>query len=246
MAILVSGGTKGIGRAIAERFAKPGVDVFLNFLSDQDAAARARDAIAAKGARPHLVQGDVGTPEGASAVLTAVAAHTDRLDQLVHCAVRVIPGPLLEMDPAAFTQAVNLNGTALLYLVQAARPLFRRGSTVFFLSSRGSRVALPGYAAVGVPKAMAEALVRYLALELAPLGVRANCVAPGAVDTEALRRVYGDKTDEMLRQSAAANPSGRNVTHDDFTSLVEYLASPAAEMIQGQVVFVTGGSYLAP
>ncbi|MDQ2803412.1 MAG: SDR family oxidoreductase [Pseudomonadota bacterium] len=246
MAILVTGGTKGIGRAIAERFAKPGVDVFLNFLSDQDAAEQTRAAVAAHGAHAHLLQGDVSTARGAAAVLKTVAARTQRLDQLVHCAVRVISGPLLEMDPVAFTEAVNLNGTALLYLVQAARPLLQRGSTVFFLTSRGSRVPLPGYAAVGVPKAMAEALVRYLALELAPLGVRANCVAPGAVDTEALRRVYGEKTDEILRQSAAASPSGRNVTADDYCGLIEYLASPAAEMIQGQVVFVTGGSYLAP
>ena len=94
-------------------------------------------------------------------------------------------------------------------------------------------------------KALAESLVRYLALELAPLGVRANCVAPSAVDTEALRQVYGDQTDEMMRRSAAATPSGRNVIDDDYCSLVEYLAGPSASMIQGQVVFVTGGSYLA-
>ena len=245
MAILVTGGTKGIGLAIARRFAKPGTDVFLNYLSDHEAAERAREAVAAAGARVHLLPGDVGTPEGARAVLERVAAVADRLDQLVHCAVRVIPGPLLAIDPADFTAAVNLNGTALLYLVQAARPLLRRGSTVFFLSSRGSRVALPNYAAVGVPKALAECLVRYLALELAPLGVRANCVAPGMVDTEALRRVYGERTDELLRQAAASNPSGRNVVDDDYCGLIEFLASPAAEMIQGQVVFVTGGSYLA-
>ncbi|MGH8515867.1 MAG: SDR family oxidoreductase [Panacagrimonas sp.] len=245
MAILVTGGTKGIGLAIARRFAKPGVDVFLNYRADDASAERARGEIDALGARCHLIRGDVGTPAGANALLDQVRSKTDRLDQLVHCAVKVLPGPLLDIDPAAFTEAINLNGTALVYLVQAARPLLRRGSSVFFLSSRGSRVALPNYAAVGAGKSLAESLVRYLALELAPLGVRVNCVAPGAVDTEALRQVYGDKTDEILRQSAAANPSGRNVTDDDYCSLIEYLASPGAAMIQGQVVFVTGGSYLA-
>lgn len=245
MAILVTGGTKGIGLAIARRFAKPGTDVFLNFHSDTAAADRAKAEIEAQGARCHLIRGDVGTPEGARAVLAAVAAETDRLDQLVHCAVRVIAEPLLEIDPVALTEAINLNGTALVYLVQAARPLFRPGSTVFFLSSRGSRTPLPNYAAVGAGKSLAESLVRYLAMELAPLGVRANCVAPGAVDTEALRQVYGERTGEIMRQSAAANPSGRNVVDDDYCSLIEYLASPSAAMIQGQVVFVTGGSYLA-
>ena len=240
MSILVTGGSKGIGLAIATRFALPGVDVFLNYHRDEAAAARAKEQIEAKGAKAHLVRGDVGSPEGARQVLQEVARRVERLDQLVHCAVRVLPEPTLHVDPDAFTQALNLNGTALLYLAQAALPLFRRGSTVFFLSSRGGRVVVPNYAAVGVGKALAECLVRYLAVELAPLGVRVNCVAPGMVDTDALHQVFGDKTPALLQQAAENNPSGRGLTHDDYLALIEFLASPAAEMIQGQVIFVNG------
>lgn len=245
MAILITGGTKGIGRAIALRFAKPGTDVFLNYLRDEQAAAVAAEAVVRLGARAHLIRGDVGTPEGAREVMDAVKARTDRLDQLVHCAVRVLPKPTLEMDPHEFTQALNLNGTALLYLVLEAKPLLRRGSSVFFLSSRGGRAVTPNYAAVGVAKALAESLTRYLAVELAPLGVRANCVAPSAIDTEALRTVFGNSTDKVL-SDLDKGPSGRRVHDDDYTSLIEFLASPAAEMIQGQVIFVNGGHNLIP
>lgn len=245
MSIFVSGGTKGIGLAIALHFSKPGNLVFLDYAGDDDAARRAREQVEARGATCHLIKEDVGTAAGAEAALAQVARHTDRLDQLVHCAVRVVAAPLLEVDLDAFTQAVNVNGTGLLFLVRAALPLLRRGSTVFFLSSRGGRIVVKNYAAVGVGKAMAECLMRYLAVELAPRGIRINTVAPGMVDTEALHTVFGDETPKLLAHAAESNPSGRGIRHADYCSLIEYLASPAAEMIQGQVIFVNGGANLS-
>ena len=184
MSILVTGGIKGIGFAIAKRFAKPNTDVFLNYHNDDASAAIAQLEIEQLGARCHLIRGDVSTPLGSNTVLDRVNAKVDQLDQLVHCAVRVIAAPTLQVDPDDFTRAVNLNGTALLYLVQAALPLLKRGSTVFFLSSRGGRTVIKNYAAVGVGKALAESLIRYLAVELAPRGIRINAIAPGAVDTD--------------------------------------------------------------
>ncbi len=245
MTILVTGGTKGIGRAIALSFAAPGNQVFLNYHGDDDAAREAEALVAAKGAAGHLIRQDVGTPDGARAVLAQVAERTDRLDQLVHCAVRALPRPALDCDADDFTAAVNLNGTALLYLVQAAKPLLARGSTVFFLTSRGGRTVVPNYAAVGIAKALAESLVRYLAAELAPLGVRINSVAPGVVDTQAVRTLFGDKAEELVRHAAETNPSGRGVREEDYTSVIRFLASPEAAFVQGQTIFVNGGHYLA-
>jgi NAD(P)-dependent dehydrogenase (short-subunit alcohol dehydrogenase family) len=244
VAILVTGGTKGIGLAIALRFSHPGNDVFVNYHSDKAAAAEAARRIEERGATAHPVQADVGTTEGVRALMSVVAEGADHLDQLVHCAVRVVPGPALDADPEEFAAAVQLNGTALQHLVQAALPMFRPGSTVFFISSRGGRAVLPGYASVGVAKALGESLVRYLATELAPWGVRINAVAPGAVDTEAFRAVFGDASEDVLAQSAATNPSGRLVSDDDYTALVEFLSRPEAAMIQGQVIFVNGGQNL--
>jgi enoyl-[acyl-carrier protein] reductase III len=244
MSILITGGTKGIGLAIAKRFAKPETEIFLNYLKDDDAAEAARSVLLETKAKVRLIRSDVGTPVGARLVMEKVAASTDRLDQLVHCGVRVLAGPMLKMDPVALTSAINLNGTSLIYLVQAARPLLRRGSSVFFISSAGSRIIVPGYGAVGAAKALAETLVRYLALELAPDGIRINCVAPGTLDTQAVRQLFGEETDRFLDDEASNNPSGRNITHKDYTALIEFLAGPDAEMIQGQVFFVNGGRHL--
>ena len=245
MAILITGGTKGIGRAIALRFAEPGVDVFLNYRGDDEAAREAHSLVEAAGARCHLIKQDVGTPEGARAVLAQAAEKVDRLDQLVHCAVRAIPKPALECDAHDFTAAVNLNGTALFYLVQAADPLLARGSTVFFLTSRGGRTVVPNYAAIGVAKALAESLVRYLASELAPRGIRINCVAPGVVETDALRALFGDQAADIAKHAAETNPSGRGVRDEDYTGLIRFLASPEASFVQGQTIFVNGGHFLA-
>jgi NAD(P)-dependent dehydrogenase (short-subunit alcohol dehydrogenase family) len=243
--VLVTGGTKGIGLAIALHFSRPGSRLFLNYASDDSAAERAKAEVERRGAACHLVKQDVGTPRGAAAAILAVESGTDRLDLLVHGAVRVVAAPVLEVDLEAFTRAVELNGLSLLYLVQAALPLLRRGSSVVLLTSRGGRVVVKNYAAVGAAKSLAEGLMRYLAVELAPRGVRINAVAPGMVETEALRAVFGEEASKLVAQSAAANPSGRGIRDEDYCALVEFLAMPEAEMIQGQVIFVNGGKDLS-
>jgi enoyl-[acyl-carrier protein] reductase III len=174
-----------------------------------------------------------------------VRKATDRLDQVVHCALDAYAAPALEADPARFARAVTTNGTSLLFLVQAALPLLAHGSTVFFLTSRGGRVVVPNYAAIGVAKALAESLIRYLAVELAPKGVRINAVAPAIVETDAVRALFGAQASNLVRDAASHNPSGRGVTDADYTNLMRWLASPEAEFIQGQVIFVNGGANLS-
>lgn len=243
-AVLITGGTKGIGLAIAERLAEPGARIYLNYRADDGAATRAVARLTALGATAVAIRGDVSTPAGARALMEEVARTTDRLDVIVHGAVTVLVGPLLDMDGDALADAITVNGTSLVFLMQAARPLLVRGTSVVFLSSRGSRQIVPAYGAIGAGKALAEAFVRYLVPELAPLGVRINCVAPGTLDTEAVRNLFGDQTDAFLASEEAGNPSGRNITHDDYTGLVAFLAGPEASMIQGQVIFVNGGQYV--
>jgi enoyl-[acyl-carrier protein] reductase III len=246
VSILITGGSKGLGRAIAVRFAQRGDEVFINYHSDDASAAATAAAVEAAGGKAHLVKADVSTIEGAYATVDVVAATTGRLGQLVHCAVdTTVRGPVLEMDPFAFAKALQCNASALIPLVQRALPLFHRGSSVIFLTSRGSQAVVAGYGAVGVPKAMAEVLIQYLAVELAPLGVRANCVAASAMDTDALRAVLTEEEAQArLKRASELNPSGRNIELDEVVDTIEFLASDRAVMVQGQRLNVDGGFYL--
>jgi enoyl-[acyl-carrier protein] reductase III len=245
MTILVAGGTKGIGLAIAKALARDAGDVFLGYHSDEAAARAAATAVTEAGGRPHLVKADAGTAQGCATLAEAVRASGLGVDQLVHCAVDAYATSALAADPERFARAVTTNGTSLLFLVQAALPLMRRGSSVFYLTSRGGRIVVPNYAAVGVAKALAESLVRYLATELAPKGIRINAIAPAIVETDAVRALFGANAGELVRASASHNPSGRGVEEKDYTSLLRWLASPEAEFIQGQVFFVNGGANLS-
>lgn len=245
MSILITGGTKGIGLAIAKAFARDAGDVFLNYHHDDDAALRAAKAVSEAGGRPHIIKADAGTPEGCATTIAAVRKATDRLDQVVHCALDAYATPTLTADPVRFARAVTTNGTSLLFLAQAALPLLARGSALFFLTSRGGRIVVTNYAAIGVAKALAESLIRYLAVELAPMGIRINAIAPAIVETDAVRTLFGSQAANLVRDAASHNPSGRGVTDADYTNLIRWLASPEAEFIQGQVIFVNGGANLS-
>jgi len=244
MNVLILGGSRGIGRAIGIGLAGPGTHVFINYLGPEDEADEAKRLVEEQGGRVTLIPGDISTPEGSAAVVATVAAETERIDVLVHCAVLTVSGPILDADPARFRQAVEVNAMSLLYIVQSALPLLGAGSSVVYLSSRGARLALKDYASVGAPKAMAEAFIRYMAVELARVGARANVVSPTAQDTAAFRDIFPEDAEERLAEAARRSPSGRAVGFDDIVDVVRFLASPAASMIQGQVIVLDGGSTL--
>lgn len=244
MSVLITGGTKGIGLAIAKRLAPIHGAVALAYHSDEDAAQAAKAQIAATGAQVQLVRGDVGTIEGSAALIAEVEAAGHGLTHIVHAAAMIYPTTLLGADLTRFRQAMETNGLSLLYLVHAAQHLLQRGSSVVFITSTGSRIPLANYGALGIGKAMAEATVRYLVAELAPRGVRINGVAPGLVHTTSVAAMVGDEATAtaVVERAARASPSGRASRDSDYASLVEYLLSPDAEFIQGQVIVAAGGA----
>jgi len=246
MTILITGGTKGIGLAIAARLARPGETLALAYHSDAAAAEAAKARIAAKGADVYAFRTDVGDIGAAAELMAEVAKLGSGPLHIVHSAATIYPTSLLRADLARFTAAIHANGLSLLYLVQPALPLLQRGSSIVFISSAGARQPQTGYAALGVGKALAESLVRYLVPELAPRGVRVNAVAPGLVRTSSVTNMLGSQeaAEQLYERTARTNPSGRMSNDDDYAAVVEFLLGPGTEFVQGQVIHANGGAYV--
>jgi enoyl-[acyl-carrier protein] reductase III len=234
LTVFVTGGSRGIGRAIALRFAQDGAQrVAIGYLRNDRAAEETADALRAAGAEPVLVRGNVTSTR----VLEEVAG-LGPLDALVHNAATGVIRPALETEDKHWDWTLNANARALLSLARAAAPNMHEGSSIVAISSLGAQRVLENYVLVGTSKAALEALVRYLAVELAPRGIRVNAVSGGVVDTGALE--YFPNRDRMLA-GGAANPVGRLVEPDDIAGAVAFLCSPDAEMIRGQTLVVDGG-----
>ena len=245
MTVLITGGTKGVGLAIAAHLAQPGNRIVLNYLKDADAAESARSRLASLGASVQTIQGDVGTVEGCRKIVAQLPQNEPGPLHIVHGAALIYPTTLLEADLEKFTRAIHTNGLSLLYLIHEAQRYLSRGSSIVFISGQGARIAITNtYGALGVGKAAAEALIKYLVLELAPRGIRINAVAPGLVHTGSVAAMLGNEeaAARLVERASKTNPSGRLARDEDYASLVAYLLSPAADYIQGQVVHVSGGA----
>jgi len=245
---LVTGSSRGIGRAIALKLAEQGANVVVNFFRRRQAAEQTAKDIESLGVTAKVIKANVGDPEKVNEMFDIIASSFGQLDILINNAASGLPRSALDLDTKGWDWTMDINAKAFLLCTQRAVKLMEgRGGKIVTVSSLGSHLVLPGYTAIGVSKAALEALTRYLAIELAAKGICVNAVAASLVATEA-GMLYAGIAKEQLGESFAwqTTPAGRLVTPEDIANVVAFLCSEEAFMIRGQIIIVDGGTSLVP
>lgn len=248
--VLVTGSSRGIGRAIAIHFAQQGADIAVNFFRHRNEAEKTAEEIQGCGRQALVVKANLGDMNELQRLFDTIEQKFNRLDIVVHNAASGYNRPALQQKAKGWDWTMNINARSLLFLGQYAAPIMEKygGGSIVAISSPGSRLVLPDYVVVGASKAAIEAIVRYLAVELASKNINVNAVSPGMALTDALQ--YFDavrSNDQIIDQTIRRTPAGRLVTPEDVANVVSFLCSPAAQMIRGQVITVDGGiSLLGP
>jgi enoyl-[acyl-carrier protein] reductase III len=238
---VVTGSGRGIGREIALHLARRGASVAVNFFRNRAPAEETAAEIRLLGRDALVVRADMGTLEGIETLFAQVGKAYGRLDMLVSNAASGYNRPALEQRQKGWDWTMNINARALLFAAQQAVPLMAAGGAIVAISSPGSLRVLPDYVVVGASKAALEALVRYLAVELAPHNIAVNAVSPGLVETDALKHFDAGQDAALIARATALTPAGRMITPEDIAGVVAFLCSPAAAMIRGQTIMVDGG-----
>ena len=243
--VLVTGGGRGIGRAIALRFAAEGADILINFFRNREPAEATADHIRLMGRNVETIRADVGEEDGLDKLFAKVEKLSGGLDILINNAASGYNRPVMEQRMKGWDWTLNINARAALFAAQRAVPLMqpRGGGAIVSLSSIGSIRVMPDYVVVGASKAALEAITRYLAVELAPMNIAVNAVSASLVETDALKHFARMRTEfgESLDEARRRTPVNRMVTPDDVAGVVAFLCSKDAAMIRGQVLMVDGG-----
>jgi enoyl-[acyl-carrier protein] reductase III len=235
----VTGGSRGIGRAIAKKLALSGSDVAVNYVNSHDEAEALCEEIRGLGRRAISIQGNVADPESVGEMFERYRGQFPRIDVLVSNAASGVLKPAMEMSLKHWRWCLETNAFALALLAQRAVPLMPGGGRIVALSSLGATRAIPSYGFVGASKAALESLVRTLAQELGPRGIRVNAVSAGVVDTDALR--YFPNRDRLLAEFAERAPAGPRLAPEQVADAVFLLCLPEAEMVTGHTLVVDGG-----
>jgi len=243
--VLVTGASRGIGRAIAQRFAEQDAKVVVHYASNDSAAKATLAELAGQGHR--AVAADLADPDAVESLVQQVIAAYGRIDVLVNNAAIYEAHPVLSTSYAlwrdSWRQTINTNLIGPANLIHEVVPhmVANGGGRIVNISSRGAFRGEPGHTAYGASKAGLNSLGQSLAQELAPHGIYVTTVAPGFVATDMAAALLDGPTGESIR---AQSPLGRAATPDEVARVVVFLASPGSEFTTGTIVDVNGASYL--
>ena len=237
---LVTGSSRGIGRAIALSLADFKVDVAINYLRNRTRAEETAHEIEDRGVRALVLKGNVAKPYHVERLFSLIGDSWGGLDVVVSNAASGVLRPARELTLHHFDWSMHINAAALLPITQQFLNMASTGEKALVaVSSLGALRAIPNYTAVGASKAALESMVRHLAAEFAPEGLRINAVSAGTVDTDAL--LHFPNRDELLAGALERTPAGRLVHPQDVANVVIFLCTQYASMIHGQTLIVDGG-----
>ncbi len=241
----VTGGSGDIGHAICVALARQGAEVAFTYFRDHTGKARLLDAMAPTGGKVHAIRANFADLTRTDQVIDAALEALGTVDLFVSNAASGVLRQSWELSAEQLQHCLDINLRPLHRVVQRLvgvkdqTPLMGPGGRIIALSSSGAQRAIPLYCGVGASKAAIEAVIRHLALELGGRGITANVVSPGIVDTKALR-AFPHKSD-LLEEAKRRTPVGRLATPEDVASVVAFLCSEGAAMINGQTLTVDGG-----
>ncbi|MFJ4283328.1 SDR family oxidoreductase [Streptomyces massasporeus] len=239
MTAVVTGGSRGIGRAIVERLCRDGADVVFNYATSEEAAADAVRAVQADGGKVRAVCLDLTKPDAPEQLMEAAEAHLGGLDILVNnAAVAPSPVPLAQTEAEVFDSVMAVNTRSVFLTMRYAARRMRDGGRIVNISTVNTVRPVPGIAPYAASKGAIEQLTAVVARELGPRGITVNTVSPGATDTEMLR---GANPPEALQAVAGMTPLGRLGEAADVAAVVAFLTGPEGGWITGQNLRATGG-----
>lgn len=238
--VLVTGGTRGIGRAISLQFARAGATVVANFARNETAAQALETLADDEGLALETLRADLTLPKGQDLVRERMQLFSGGTVSVVHCAATGVHRAFDQLTMKHWDWTMSLNVRAFFELIRGLLPQLGAGSSIIVVSSAGAVRAVPAYAAVGSSKGALEALGRHLAVELAPRGVRVNILSPGSVQTDAWD-AFPDK-ERRLAEALSRSPRGRLVSVEEIAAAAQFLCSPAAAGLIGHTLVVDGGT----
>lgn len=240
---LITGGSRGIGRATALLFAEAGSDLAINYRMDRHEPTGVATEIQKLGARAIEVKADIGDRKQVEAMMEQVIAEFGKIDILVNNAGVWIRNPINQMSESLLKETIDINLLGTFYTSMAVAPhmIDRRSGTIINISSTAGQRGEAGYSPYAATKGAVISLTKSLATELAPYNIRVNCVAPGWVDTDMSHEsLVGSDRDWVLGQI----PLGRAASPDELAGPVLFLASDMASFITGEILNVNGGAVL--